>query len=210
MTRQAILGLPPYKLGSRLVPPTPVETWWKGFGTYSQARKPFPRMDGRFLLIVACVWAAAEAHPSEGNACATIRATQSSLSDYRGLALNAIDRNTDTNYINGSCSRTAEQNSPWWSVDFFYHYKVYVVKITAGNNCGGLSRAEIRIGDNANPSGTENTICSRNVNVPAGQAKYFYCQPLGVHGRYMSISVPGRTTCLSLCEVEAYGSYDPH
>ncbi|XP_062900799.1 fucolectin-1-like [Mobula hypostoma] len=163
-------------------------------------------METRYLLVFVCLFAVARAHHSRGNLCDTIRATQSSISDFKGYALNAIDRNHDTTYEHGSCSKTTMENSPWWSVDFFYHYMVYVVKITAGTS---LNNAEIRIGDTMDVR-SKNTICANDVSVPAGQTKYFFCKPKGLHGRYMTISIPGRTTSLSLCEVEAYGAHDPH
>ncbi|XP_059827270.1 uncharacterized protein LOC132394941 [Hypanus sabinus] len=168
------------------------------------------RMKTNYLLLFACVWAVARAHHTRGNLCETIRASQSSLADFRGYALNAIDRNHDPNYQHGSCSRTAMEPSPWWGVDFFYHYRVYVVKITSSGNGVGLRGAEIRIGDSQEMNGSKNQICARNVNVPPGESSYFYCQMSGVHGRYMTITIPGRTAFLSLCEVEAYGAYDPH
>ncbi|XP_072911315.1 fucolectin-1-like [Hemitrygon akajei] len=164
-------------------------------------------MDARYLLVFVCVFAVARAHHSKGNLCDTIRATQSSISDFKGYALNAIDRNHDTNYQSGSCSKTTVQHSPWWSVDFFYHYMVFVVKITAGL---GVTDAEIRIGDSMELTGKNNAVCAKDVSVPAGETRYFFCKPRGLHGRFMTIIIPRKTTSLSLCEVEAYGAHDPH
>ncbi|XP_032894042.1 uncharacterized protein LOC116984070 [Amblyraja radiata] len=167
-------------------------------------------MDSRLLLVFVCVWGVAKPHPSTGNLLATIRATQSSLLDFRGYALNAIDRNTDTNYEMGSCSSTKVEASPWWSVDMFYHYHVYVVKITAGHLGGGIRGASILIGDSAAVDGKGNQMCATEVNVPPGESAYVNCKPRGVHGRFMTITIPGKTACLVLCEVEAFGAHEPH
>ncbi|XP_055521999.1 fucolectin-1-like [Leucoraja erinacea] len=167
-------------------------------------------MDSRLLLVFVCVWGVAKPHHSTGNLLATIRATQSSLLDFRGYALNAIDRNTDTNYETGSCSSTKAETSPWWSVDMFYHYRVYVVKITAGRKGAGIRGASILIGDSPAVNGNGNAMCATDVNVPSGESAFVFCKPKGVHGRFMTITLPGKTAALLLCEVEAFGSHEPH
>ncbi|XP_078286118.1 fucolectin-like [Rhinoraja longicauda] len=167
-------------------------------------------MDSRLLLVFVCVWGVAKPHYPTGNLCATIRASQSSLMDFHGNAANAIDRNPDSNYEKGSCSSTAVEMSPWWSVDLFYHFRVYVVKITASRTGDGINDAEILIGDDKAVNGSGNQVCARNVRVPRGESVSVFCKPLGVHGRYITITIPGKTTSLSLCEVEALGAPEPH
>ncbi|XP_067825301.1 fucolectin-like [Heptranchias perlo] len=170
-------------------------------------------MKSHYILVLACLWGFANAHHSTGNLAATIRATQSSILDFLGSPRNAIDGNADSSYKMGSCSSTAMQSRPWWKIDFFYHYRVYVVKITAssdGSDANTLNGAEIRIGDSPEHNGANNALCAKITSMSPGQTKLFYCAPLGVHGRFMSIIVPERSGRLALCEVEAYGAHEPH
>ncbi|XP_051872446.1 fucolectin-1-like [Pristis pectinata] len=205
--------LDPLNSSSRLKNSSTTPAAISGFVPVSGASEDRNRrtgMEGHYLLVFVCIWAVARAHHSTGNLCDTIRASQSSLHDFRGYAHNAIDRNHDTDYQHGACSRTTMEQSPWWSVDFFYHYRVYVVNITASRDGQGVQGAEIRIGDSRETHGSQNSVCAREVTVPAGQTKYFFCEPRGIHGRYMTIIIPGKMACLSLCEVEAYGAHEPH
>ncbi|XP_078392099.1 fucolectin-1-like [Cetorhinus maximus] len=167
-------------------------------------------MSTHYLLVFACLWGFANAHPSKGNLAATIRATQSSLEHFLGEPRHAIDGNENTDYNVGSCSRTRVQRSPWWRVDFFYHYHVYVVEITTSRDGGGLTGAEIRIGDSLADNGNKNKICAKIESIPAGATQIFKCAGLGVHGRYLTIHVPDKVVALSLCEVKAFGAHEPH
>ncbi|XP_067872704.1 fucolectin-1-like [Heterodontus francisci] len=167
-------------------------------------------MSPQYLLVFACLWGIADTHPAIGNLAATIRATQSSLSDFLGDAANAIDGNNNTDRNVGSCSRTKVENSPWFKVDLFYHYKVYTVRITISSAGDGLRNAEIRIGDSETNNSNDNPICARIENITRANTAVFNCAPGGVHGRFLNIIVPGRTVALELCEVEAFGTHDPH
>ncbi|XP_059496918.1 fucolectin-like [Stegostoma tigrinum] len=162
-----------------------------------------------YLWVLACLWGCANSHPATGNLAGTIRATQSSLADFLGDASNAIDGNNMTDISKGSCSRTKVELSPWWRVDFHYHYRVYQVSITTSSD-KALEGAEIHIGDHLENNGISNELCVKIESIPAGQTQMFNCKPLGVHGVFLTISVPGKETCLRLCEVQAFGTYEPH
>uniref|UniRef100_UPI00398ED6D7 fucolectin-5-like n=1 Tax=Pristiophorus japonicus TaxID=55135 RepID=UPI00398ED6D7 len=162
-------------------------------------------MNSHYMLVFACLWELAQSHPSTGNLAATIRATQSSIANYLGYAGNAIDGNNNTDYSMGSCSRTANEESPWWRVDMFYRYQVKRVRITTSSDGPGLTGAEIRIGENINNS----PLCANIESLPAGQAAEFTCERGKVPGRYLTIIVPDYKTNLTLCEVEVFGFHDP-
>ncbi|XP_072110426.1 fucolectin-like [Mobula birostris] len=140
-----------------------------------------------------------------------VRATQSTTYLNYGSADNAIDGNHDSEFSHSSCSSTNRQCNPWWRVDLQRHYRIYVVSITNLNRkANRLNGAEIRIGDSLEKDGNNNTLCAKINYVPAGQTAYFYCEPAGVHGRYLNIFLPRCRSFLTLCEVEAFGAHDPH
>ncbi|XP_062900796.1 fucolectin-like [Mobula hypostoma] len=149
--------------------------------------------------------------PAPENVLYGVRATQSTTYSKYGSADNAIDGNHDNEFSHSSCSSTNSQCNPWWRVDLQRHYRIYVVSITNLNRRPDrLNGAEIRIGDSLEKNGNNNTLCAKVNHIPAGQTAYFYCEPAGVHGRYLNIFLPRCRTYLTLCEVEAFGAHDPH
>ncbi|XP_072363997.1 fucolectin-5-like [Scyliorhinus torazame] len=167
-------------------------------------------MSPHSLLVLACLMGIANSHPSTENLAASIRASQSSTGHSFGDASHAIDGNDNVDFNLGSCSRTTQEDSPWWRVDLFYHYRVYVVQISTSKDGGTLTGAKIHIGDSLKNNGRDNDVCATIESIQAGQTQIVRCNGLGVHGRYITISVAGRNATLSLCEVEAFGSHDPH
>ena len=73
---------------------------------------------------------------------------QSSTDDRLGASSNAVDGNSNTNWNDGSCSRTLKEKQPWWRVDLGnveLVNEVYVVN--RGDCCGDrLNPFEIRVG----------------------------------------------------------------
>ena len=59
------------------------------------------------------------------------------------------------------------------------------------------------LGNDANNGGTSNPKCGGNYNVPQGEGSSFYCRP-SLLGRYVTITIPGNSKILTLCEVEVY------
>ncbi|XP_038654657.1 fucolectin-like [Scyliorhinus canicula] len=167
-------------------------------------------MSPHSLLVFACLFGIANAHHSTGNLAATIRATQSSTGHGLGDASHAIDGNENADFNLGSCSRTALEANPWWRVDLFYHYRVYTLEITTSKDGGALTGAKINIGDSTKNNGRDNELCATIESIPAGVTRIVRCNGLGVHGRFITISVASSNTSISLCEVEAFGAHDPH
>ncbi|XP_060681669.1 fucolectin-5-like [Hemiscyllium ocellatum] len=162
-----------------------------------------------YPLVFACILGFATSHPRTENLAENIVATQSSLADFRGWAANAIDGNDMTDPSKGSCSRTSVESDPWWRVNLHYHYRVYVVKITTSAD-KALEGANIHIGDCLKNNGTNNAVCASNVSIPAGDTKVIKCGDIGVHGVFVTITIPGTEKCISLCEVELFGAPEPH
>ncbi|XP_051872447.1 fucolectin-like [Pristis pectinata] len=168
-------------------------------------------MKFRYLLLLASLCVILHFTKSQENVIAGVRATQSTTYAHYGDADNAIDGNHDSRFRHSSCSRTRRQSRPWWRVDLQKHYRIYVVSITSANRMAKrLKGAEIRIGDSLENNGNSNTLCAKITHIPAGQTANFYCEPAGVHGRYLNIYLPTCRGSLTLCEVEAFGVHEPH
>ncbi|XP_041649524.1 fucolectin-1-like [Cheilinus undulatus] len=145
--------------------------------------------------------------PTGENLALKGKATQSSLYDAQGIAYNAIDGNRHNVRLDGSCTHTKQDFSPWWRVDLTKTHKVFSVKITNRREAKyspRLNGAEIRIGDSLANNGNSNPRCAVIKNIPAGATEEFQCN--GMDGRYVNIVIPGRQEFLTLCEVEVYGS----
>ncbi|XP_041649525.1 fucolectin-1-like [Cheilinus undulatus] len=145
--------------------------------------------------------------PTGENLALKGKATQSSFFDAQGIAYNAIDGNRHNVRLDGSCSHTKREFSPWWRVDLINTHKVFSVKITnrrEAQSAPRLNGAEIRIGDSLINNGNSNPRCAVIKNIPAGATEEFQCN--GIDGRYVNIVIPGREEFLTLCEVEVYGS----
>ncbi|XP_078259290.1 fucolectin-1-like [Rhinoraja longicauda] len=168
-------------------------------------------MKARYLLLFTSLCALPHFAKPQENVIAAVRATQSTTYTRYGAANNAIDGNFDTEFSHSSCSSTGRQCRPWWRVDLQNHYRVYIVSITNVNRrADRLNGAEIRIGDSLENNGNNNTRCAKINYIPTGKTANFYCEPAGVHGRYLNIFLPRCRVFLTLCEVQAFGAHDPH
>ncbi|XP_038654658.1 fucolectin-5-like [Scyliorhinus canicula] len=134
------------------------------------------------------------------------RVTQSSVYNYLGLAINAVDGNTDSIWERASCMSTKNDLNPWWRADLLRSHEIHSVRITNRGDCcpQRLNGAEIRIGDSLNNNGNNNPICATINFIAAGQAETFECRHM--RGRYVNVIIPGRHEYLNFCEVEIYGS----
>ena len=69
---------------------------------------------------------------------------------YPGVASQAVDGNSSTDYNAGSCTHTTRTNDPWWRVDLGSSVavtEVVIVNRACDAECGTrLSSFEIRIG----------------------------------------------------------------
>eukprot|EP00058_Branchiostoma_floridae_P006584 XP_002592072.1 hypothetical protein BRAFLDRAFT_104759 [Branchiostoma floridae] len=130
-------------------------------------------------------------------------------STYGGaVASLAVDGNTDTNFIAGSCSRTAGHletqatSNPTWWVDLGQSYVVdRVVIFNRGEECctALLNPFNIYIGDSDQVS--TNPKCGGDHYIDVNQQSISVsCQ--GMQGRYVGVGLPGPNRILSLCEVQ--------
>ncbi|XP_055521990.1 fucolectin-like [Leucoraja erinacea] len=168
-------------------------------------------MKSRRLLLLASLCVILHLIKAQESVTAGVRATQSPTCARNGDASNAIDGNPDPDIRSSSCSRTRRQCRPWWRVDLLEHYRIFVVSITAASRrCVRLRGAEIRIGDSLENNGNNNTLCARISSIGSGETANFYCEPAGVHGRFLNIVLPRCRASLTLCEVKAFGAHEPH
>ncbi|XP_077349869.1 fucolectin-6-like [Lithobates pipiens] len=155
-----------------------------------------------FLGSLGLAWCTPK--PGAFNIARTGEASQSS--DYHGAtpigyAYKAIDSVKDTNWYNGFCSHTNNDQSPWWRLDMKRKYKVNAVVVT-GRSDGAAERligAEVRIG---NSPDNNNPVCGKVTKI-TNPTSTFSCDEM--EGQYVSVVIPGRSEYLHLCEVEVYG-----
>ncbi|XP_073497856.1 uncharacterized protein [Phyllobates terribilis] len=129
-------------------------------------------------------------------------AFQSSSNPGQGEAHRAIDGNTNTNYQSGSCSKTAYEYQPWWTVDLRRGYQINTVAITSQLTTvtSQLPWAEIHVGESLEGYGVYNPSCSVIKSMPAGSTTIVPC--FGIFGRYITVVIPNRIDTLTLCEVQ--------
>ncbi|XP_044863857.1 uncharacterized protein LOC123365218 [Mauremys mutica] len=133
-------------------------------------------------------------------------ATQSSIfEDVTGKAVagKAVDGKRDGKWVQGSCSHTQLDTEPWWNVDLGSRQSVsaVIVKNREDECCGERIRgAQIRVGDSLADHGKQNPICGTITDTRPGSVSTICCN--GLEGRYVTIVIPGRAECLTLCEVE--------
>uniref|UniRef100_A0A8C1MD63 Si:ch73-359m17.2 n=1 Tax=Cyprinus carpio TaxID=7962 RepID=A0A8C1MD63_CYPCA len=125
-------------------------------------------------------------------------AVQSSTYNSLGAAKNAVDGNSDSNYMRGSCTHTAGDN-PWWRVDLRKPHKVTRVIITNRGDCCAerIAGAQIRIGNSLAYNGNRNQVASV-YSMLLGKTQKFRFSP--VEGQYVNVLLPGVDRILTLCE----------
>ncbi|XP_057194067.1 fucolectin-1-like [Triplophysa rosa] len=103
------------------------------------------------------------------------------------------------------CSATTSESDPWWRLDLLDYYDIGTVIITArpDEHLEQTNGAEIRIGNSLDNNGNNNPICAVTSDPLPGQTISYSCH--GMEGRYVNVIMPGRTSHLTLCEVEVYG-----
>ncbi|XP_041649962.1 fucolectin-1-like [Cheilinus undulatus] len=142
--------------------------------------------------------------PTGENLALQGQAAQSSLHS-TGFAYHAIDGNRASHWSQASCTHTVSEYNPWWRLDLGKTHKVFSVNITNYRNAPlWINGAEIRIGESLDNNGNNNPRCAVIQSIAGGFTENFTCN--GMDGRYVNVVVTGRTTYLSLCEVEVFGS----
>uniref|UniRef100_A0A8C1SNP4 Fucolectin tachylectin-4 pentraxin-1 domain-containing protein n=1 Tax=Cyprinus carpio TaxID=7962 RepID=A0A8C1SNP4_CYPCA len=152
----------------------------------------FPLMHGKYKL-----------NNYKPNLAVGAPAVQSSTYNSLGAAKNAVDGNSDSNYMRGSCTHTAGDN-PWWRVDLRKPHKVTRVIITNRGDCCAerIAGAQIRIGNSLAYNGNRNWLVTTIRAIPSGGTQTFDFSP--VKGRYVNIYLPGTNKYLTLCEVQVF------
>ncbi|XP_077985240.1 xanthine dehydrogenase/oxidase-like [Glandiceps talaboti] len=128
-------------------------------------------------------------------------ASQSS-NKYGENANQAIDGDTNSDYLMNTCSHTDDEQDPWWKVDLGTSYPVYDVIITNRQDCHSerILGTEVRVGDNEDIGA--NALCGEPVESDrvSDETLIFECDP-ALQGRYVSIQLVGRQSHLHVCEV---------
>ena len=126
--------------------------------------------------------------------------------DSMGSPKHAVDGNTNTVFLAGSCSHTGCcVPLPWWRVDFGATAIIYALKITNRACCvERLTSFDIRVGDSDAGRGEQNAACVTNVGFfVEGITKSFFCNQK-LYGRYLYVQT-NKQYHLMLCEVEVFG-----
>ncbi|XP_068994737.1 uncharacterized protein [Embiotoca jacksoni] len=129
------------------------------------------------------------------------KVTQSSLG-WNGMPQRAVDGNRASNFEQGSCTHTNNDQNPWWRLDLLKTYTINNVTITNRQDCchQRINGAEIRVGNSLNDNGNANPRCAVIPYIAGGASQTFECN--GMEGSYINIVIPGRKEYLTLCEVE--------
>ncbi|XP_071979035.1 fucolectin-like [Engystomops pustulosus] len=129
-------------------------------------------------------------------------AFQSSSVPGQGEAHRAIDGNTNTDFLKGSCSQTTSEYQPWWTVDLRRGYIITNVTITSqsASATSPVPWAEIHVGESMEGYGVYNPKCSVISSMAPGSTGTFSCG--GIFGRYLTVVIPSRIDTLTLCEVQ--------
>ncbi|XP_057183278.1 uncharacterized protein LOC130549968 [Triplophysa rosa] len=103
------------------------------------------------------------------------------------------------------CAGTESESNPWWRLDLLDVYNISTVIITAHDDyMGEINGAEIRIGNSLDNNGNNNSICAVTPDPLPGNTVSLSCGVM--EGRYVNVILSGRTSYLTLCELEVYGS----
>jgi hypothetical protein len=95
---------------------------------------------------------------------------QQSTTTNEGIASRAVDGKKSRIYHDWSCTRTAEQTTPWWRVDLQQRITVTQVKIANREIHGDrLSGFEIRIGDSLENNGITSLRCGTRQYIPSNR-----------------------------------------
>ncbi|XP_035695996.1 uncharacterized protein LOC118429571 isoform X1 [Branchiostoma floridae] len=117
----------------------------------------------------------------------------------------AIDGNRSPKTPSSFCTKTYEEDDPYWYVDL--GYSVTVDHVTIVNRRDSLMEHitpfDLHVGDSTDV--TRNPRCGGHHRFcPTDTEHVVHCR--GMKGRYVGIKLPGKSRILSLCEVEVYAA----
>jgi hypothetical protein len=104
-----------------------------------------------------------------------------------------------------SQSMTTAEASPWWTVDLGSYFAIGTVKVQSPSAL--LLKLEA-VSYDANGVAYKSSCYAYPLNVTSAEPGVFTCGGLG--GRFLTISIPGQTDQLNLCQVEVYALANPY
>ncbi|XP_071943825.1 uncharacterized protein [Antedon mediterranea] len=118
----------------------------------------------------------------------------------------AVDGHYSSRFEDGFCCHTDKDFEPWWRVDLEKAFAIRFVDIINRNShTDRLVNTEVHVGMNPNPFNVNPQCGAAFTNaVAANMFIRVECGEL-LHGRYVSIYIPGVSQYLTLCEVQVYG-----
>jgi uncharacterized protein YegP (UPF0339 family) len=138
-------------------------------------------------------------------------ATQSSTYDSRTGAANAVDGNSDGNYLHGSISHTNQDANAWWQVDLGTSAAIGSISIWNRTDCCPERLNDYWVFVSDTPflsSDTPATLQNRAgtwSNHQAGYPNPSTTITLNAQGRYVRVQLSG-TNYLALAEVQVYAA----
>ncbi|XP_078541630.1 pentraxin fusion protein-like [Lissotriton helveticus] len=113
----------------------------------------------------------------------------------------AVDGINAMDFHQFSCTQTAREKAPWWSLNLGKTFRISAVRIFNRNDCchKRLMMAQIRVGNS--PDG-RNPICGMVSLSEIYNPAIFCCK--GMEGQYVHILIPYFAQVLTLCEVQVY------
>jgi hypothetical protein len=160
----------------------------------------------------------------EPEACVQLEATPSIVSQGKptsmssdggygtqGASSNAVDGNTNSNWGGKSCTHTANQDSPWWSVDLQDTYKVEKVTVYNRGDCCGTRLNNFYVSVGTAEGTSTGAECGTGANtIASGGSTDVACG--GIEGSFVTVSKKD-TVSIQICEVEVWaqgcGKADP-
>jgi len=124
-----------------------------------------------------------------------------SSTNQSGIAQRAVDGNTAQDFNKQSCTHTGKQFEPWWRIDL-QRQAGSINTVTVWNRADAhgnrLSNFQVRVGHSGVMS--EAAVCdNKTFTAPQGESRTVKCR--GLVGKYVFVTIPGRTEILTLCEV---------
>ena len=127
-----------------------------------------------------------------------------------GVALRAVDGNTDGNWANGSVTHTQSQAGAWWEVDLGRSHDLHALRLWNRSDCCGERLTNFHVLVSDAPMGgrtltelmADTTVWKRSYPGTAPRALRF--DAVGARGRYVRVQLAG-TNFLQLAEVEVHG-----
>ncbi|XP_007245651.3 uncharacterized protein si:ch73-359m17.2 isoform X1 [Astyanax mexicanus] len=156
------------------------------------------------VLLLLTLLSGAVAAAAKENIAIGAKAVQSSTYDELADAEHAVDGNSDSHYLNGSCSHTNYEKNPWLRVELPSIYNITSVTITNRGDCCGqrIHGAQIRIGSSLNNNGNRNKLVALVGFLQKGATKTYSFK--ATEGRFVNIFLPGKEKILTLCEVQVF------